>query len=248
MFVLHGTLVTAPPSAQAEAPPDNSGMVKMEEIAPLLRLLVQSVGDGSLGALNRCATQQSGMQSFQNTRFQPLPQARCDARFPPSSNTGNFCHYCSNPNCLVRMCPFIEEDVQAGRIMCNETGMIVLPNGNFVLRAIAGFNSITMRDRVYKWHHHNPNLLAPIAGGATVTQLMFGIAPETIDPYYVSHISNYQLMANDHITQLERELYALRQTRERFDGVYVPQYKSPRLRPTSRLTSPFRPDCSKSHE
>ncbi|KAI9060949.1 hypothetical protein FKP32DRAFT_1576974, partial [Trametes sanguinea] len=214
-FVLHGTLPAATTGESGRA--TNAGesrenVVKVEELAPLLRLLAQSVGEGAAHA-GAGLTNRGGNTNPFNTFF---------------------CHYCGGPNCQLRNCPFIDEDARAGRVYRNQDGRIMLPNGNFVPRHLPGFDGVTMRDRVYEWHRRNPNALAPQGqpqqappanapgqGGGTnpAAQLFFAIAPET------TTVAAFQLSTEERIDQLERELFNLRQGqgRARFDGVEVPR-------------------------
>ena len=151
---------------------------------------------------------------------------------------GNFCHYCGNANCLMCNCLFMEEDVKLGKILRNDQGLIIPPNGNFVLQQMAGFDSITMRDRVYEWHRCNSNSLANAGAGTMAQHFNFEVVS---DDHEAHAVTNFQLSTSDQIDQLEQELYALRQVqsrRELFNGVVIPLYRGLRSQPTS----PFRPD------
>ncbi|KAI9059923.1 hypothetical protein FKP32DRAFT_1579022 [Trametes sanguinea] len=169
-FVLHGTLPAATTGESGRA--TNAGesrenIVKVEELAPLLRLLAQSVGEGAAHAGAGLTNRGGNTNPFVPNRYNPGgPQGNRfgggayqsqDAR---AQNTF-FCHYCGGPNCQLRNCPFIDEDARAGRVYRNQDGRIMLPNGNFVPRHLPGFDGVTMRDRVYEWHRRNPNALAP---------------------------------------------------------------------------------------
>ncbi|KAI9058993.1 hypothetical protein FKP32DRAFT_1580670, partial [Trametes sanguinea] len=222
-FVLHGTVTATPPPAHATTSASNSGgtTVKIEDFASLLRMLTQAASEGTANASRAWRTgAPSGAPRYQGGF------AQGDQR--NTGVQGNFCHYCGNPGCQLRNCPFVEEDIRAGRCVRNQDGRVVLPNGNFVPRQIPGFDGITMRDRVYEWHRRNPNSLAP----PTANQMVLSITTE--EPRYAT-ASSYTLSAEDRIEQLERELFALHQARRtRFDGVHVP----PRRPPRSRTSSP----------
>ncbi|KAI9057626.1 hypothetical protein FKP32DRAFT_1583453 [Trametes sanguinea] len=217
-FVLHGTVTATPPPAHATTSASNSGgtTVKIEDFASLLRMLTQAASEGTANATANMANR------FANAaQGAPSGAPRYQGGFAQSDqrNTGvqgNFCHYCGNPGCQLRNCPFVEEDIRAGRCVRNQDGRVVLPNGNFVPRQIPGFDGITMRDRVYEWHRRNPNSLAP----PTANQMVLSITTE--EPRYAT-ASSYTLSTEDRIEQLERELFALQQARRtRFDGVHVP--------------------------
>ena len=228
-FVLHGTLATpaARSATTTAAGGSDSATVKVEDLGPLLRLLVQTVGEGGANALvnaaNRGPPPQQNAAGFQQ-RFQP--------NYPPAGQryqqeNGNFCHYCGNPGCLMRNCPFIEEDVRAGRISRAPDGRVVLPNGNFVPRYLPGFEGVTMRDRVYEWHRRYPNsLLAPPPAGQAA-QMVLSVSQD------YPMMASYQLDAADRIAHLEHEIFALRQSFGRFDGVEIPPFRGPRARPPS---------------
>ncbi|KAI0364102.1 hypothetical protein BV20DRAFT_908445, partial [Pilatotrama ljubarskyi] len=153
-FVLHGTQPTAAEAGRgAPGSEGREGVVKVKEIAPLLRFLAQSVGEGSVNANasgntnlfagNRYNAGAPSVNRYGSGAY--LPQ---DARL----QNGYFCHYCGGPNCQLRTCPFIEEDMRAGRVFRNQEGRVILPNGNFVPHHLPGYEGVTMRDRVYEWH------------------------------------------------------------------------------------------------
>ncbi|KAI0369226.1 hypothetical protein BV20DRAFT_946358, partial [Pilatotrama ljubarskyi] len=156
-FVLHGTQPTAVEAGQgapgSEGREGREGVVKVEEIAPLLCFLAQSVGEGSAN------TNTSGNTNlFAGNRYNasaPPVNRYGGGAYPPQDTclqNGYFCHYCGGPNCQLRTCPFIEEDMRTGRVFRNQEGRVVLPNGNFVPRHLPGYEGVTMRDRIYEWH------------------------------------------------------------------------------------------------
>ncbi|CDO74316.1 hypothetical protein BN946_scf184449.g1, partial [Trametes cinnabarina] len=241
-FVLHGTLSSASSSSQS-ANTSTGGLVKTEEIAPILRYLVQAIAEqpGNRGY---------GGNGFAGPRYQPNAPPPPPPRFPnapypqqdarPANNNNNFCHYCGNINCRLRTCPFVEEDTRAGRCRRDVDGRVILPNGSYVPRSLPNFDGVTMRDRVFEWNRRNANAMvppdqqnAPAAGqpGNQAAQLFFAVAPETPPA-----VANFHLTTDERISQLERELFALRAGRQRFDGVEVPQ----RRRSFSRNSPPTR--------
>ncbi|KAI0372512.1 hypothetical protein BV20DRAFT_908927, partial [Pilatotrama ljubarskyi] len=153
-FVLHGTQPTAAEAGRgAPGSEGREGMVKVEEIAPLLRFLAQLVSEGSANANTGGNT-----NPFAGNRYNasaPSVNRYGGGAYPPQDahlQSGYFCHYCGGPNCQLRTCPFIEEDMRAGRVLHNQEGRVVLPNRNFVPRHLPGYEGVTMRDRVYEWH------------------------------------------------------------------------------------------------
>jgi hypothetical protein len=53
--------------------------------------------------------------------------------------------FCSSTNHLVRECPFAVQYIQQKEIICDDTGRIALPDGNYVPQGIPGKN---LRERV----------------------------------------------------------------------------------------------------
>ncbi|KAI0326316.1 hypothetical protein GY45DRAFT_1348437 [Cubamyces sp. BRFM 1775] len=212
-FILHGTIIGGKVPSQsastATQPPPTT--LKMEDLAPIL----EGSANAAAHTANRFAGPPPGAPRYQ-PNFAPQEQ-----RYPPPG--GNFCHYCGNPGCQLRSCPFVEEDVRAGRCMRNQEGRVVLPNGNFTPRQLPGFDGITMRDWLYEWHRRsNANAPTPAA------QMVLSIVPD--EP----SASTFQLSAEDRIAQLEYEILALQQGRRmRFDSVEVPQPRKARPRQSS---------------
>lgn len=213
-FVLHGTTVTGTATAsRTSSTPAESSTVKVEDLAPLLKLLAKSISD-------------SGAQAA--TGSQPVVR---NSEGP----VNNFCHYCGDPGDRVATCKHVDKDIKAGRIMRNAEGKIVLPNGNFVPRSLAG---ITMRDRVYEWHRLNPGQMR-----SPSSQMMLQFAPSS------ETTSAFQLTSEDRIAQLEREILALR-SRRAFDGVELPapRYNRPRTPPATGQSAPANRATSGSSE
>ncbi|CDO78001.1 hypothetical protein BN946_scf184723.g8 [Trametes cinnabarina] len=215
-FVLHGTLSSASSSSQS-ANTSSSSLVKTEEIAPILRYLVQAIAEQP----GNCSY---GGNGFTGPRYQlnappPPPPRFPNAPYPqqkvcPMNNNNNFCHYCGNINCCLRTCPFVEEDTRAGRCRRYMDGRVILPNGSYVPRSLPNFDGVTMRDCVFEWNRWNANTMAPpdqqnvpAAGqpGNQAAQLFFAVAPETPPA-----VANFHLTTDECINQLEWELFALR--------------------------------------
>ncbi|KAI8973170.1 hypothetical protein BD414DRAFT_510245 [Trametes punicea] len=217
-FVLHSTVTAVPPPAHAITSASSFGgtTVKIEDFTSLLHMLTQAASEGTANVTTNMAN------CFANpAQGAPGGAPRYQGRFAQGDqrNTGvqgNFCHYCGNPGCQLRNCPFIKEDICAGHCMHNQDGRVVLPNGNFVPWQLPGFNEITMHDHIYKWHCRNLNGLTP----PTANQMVLSITTE--EPRYAA-TSSFMLSMKDRIEQLERKLFALQQARyTRFDGAHVP--------------------------
>ncbi|KAI9064920.1 hypothetical protein FKP32DRAFT_1611013 [Trametes sanguinea] len=211
-FVLHGTVTATPPPAHATTSASNSGgtTVKIEDFA---------------ARLTRPRTWRTGSRTPRKVHPAELRAIKADSRKATSATP-------AYKGISLRNCPFVEEDIRAGRCVRNQDGRVVLPNGNFVPRQIPGFDGITMRDRVYEWHRRNPNSLAP----PTANQMVLSITTE--EPRYAT-ASSYTLSTEDRIEQLERELFALQQARRtRFDGVHRSRTSSPPDRERGRSREP----------
>ncbi|KAI8969751.1 hypothetical protein BD414DRAFT_427986 [Trametes punicea] len=230
-FILHSTVMPVPPPAHAATSTGNSGgtTVKIEDFPSLLRMLTQAASEGTA---NATANMASGFAN--SAQGAPAGATRYQGGIVQGDQRrtgiqGNFCHYCCNLGCQLHNCPFVEEDIQADRCMRNQDGRVVLPNGNFVPRQLPGFDGITMRNRVYKWHRRNLNVHTP----PTANQMVLSITTE--EPRYAA-TSSFTLSTEVRIKQLERELFALQQARRtRFDGVHVPQRRPQRSRTSSPL-------------
>ncbi|CDO76659.1 hypothetical protein BN946_scf184469.g1 [Trametes cinnabarina] len=133
-FVLHGTLSSASSSSQS-ANTSSSGLVKTEEIVPILQYLVQAIAE-------QPGNRNYGGNGFVGPRYQPNAPPPPPPRFPnapypqqdarPANNNNNFCHYCGNINCRLQTCLFVEEDTRAGRCRRDVDGRVILPNGSYV--------------------------------------------------------------------------------------------------------------------
>ena len=212
-YVLTGAMVNLPaaaapvtqerPSAGARA-----ADLKVEDLAPLLKLLAKSMVEQNGAGSNFQGANPAAMTSAQRAAAGgPIGgQNQYDYR----ANSG-YCHYCGDAGCQVRFCRHAEEDIKEGRIARNGEGRIVLANGSFVPRNLPG---LTMRDRVFEWYRRYP-LAQGTAPAAPAAQMVLQVVPSApID------VSTFQLSTDARIDQLERELYALR-GRQAFDGVEI---------------------------
>ena len=193
------------------------------------------------------------------------PQVSQALRAPPPTNgvprsygppTGE-CHYCGTVGHTITNCPAVAEDLAAGRIVRNDEGRVVLPNGTFVPRVMAGNN---MRERVATWHKTYPghlaaNLLSSNARGDLYDP--YDPAYDGYSAYYdadvatlllgnVNTSSAYSLDAEARIQAIVRELNELRRNRGKvFDGVEVPppphKRRDPEMAPTREDAPPAIP-------
>lgn len=179
-FILHGTLTSV--TAQAAQQSADTTNIKMEDVAPLLKLLAQAV--------NR-ETQSRGLMSSAG----PSTGAASDL-----CNNGT-CHYCGNVNDRMSTCMHVEEDIKNGLIMRNAEKKIVLPNGTFILRSLPG---LTMRNHVYEWHRRNKaNNATKGQASGMLLEVAANAEESPSDPIVEANF-------NARIEQLERELMELR--------------------------------------
>lgn len=237
-YVLTGAIVNTPadatpaPPTQISRAPSGSDL-KMEDLAPFLKLLIRSAGEAPLNPAALTSAQRAAAGAPQ---AQLAPQAY-DYRNANPTNTA-YCHYCGDAGCQIRFCRHVEEDMKQGKIARNQEGKIVLANGAFVPRNIPG---ITMRDRVFEWYRRYP-MNPTVAPGAPAAQMVLQIAPPT------SEIASFHLSADERIEQLQREIFNLRNKKTVFDGVEIPS-RPPRIlpRPTigegARATAPAGPSA-----
>ena len=196
-FVLHGTLASA--TAQATQQPSNATNVKVEDLAPLLKLLAQAMNrDGQSRGSTSGASSSSNSGAAGNLR-----------------NDGT-CHYCGNANHRMANCEHVEEDIKNGLIARNAENKIVLANGTFVPRSLPG---LTMRDRVYEWHRRNK------ANNATTGKASSMLLEVAANAEEVASDPVVEANFNARIDQLEREIMELRRKRV-FDGVEIPVRRS----------------------
>lgn len=144
-YVLTGAIVNTPadatpaPPTQTSRAPSGSDL-KMEDLAPFLKLLIRSAGEAPPNPAALTSAQRAAAGAPQ---AQLAPQAY-DYRNANPTNTA-YCHYCGDAGCQIRFCRHVEEDMKQGKIARNQEGKIVLANGAFVPRNIPG---ITMREDV----------------------------------------------------------------------------------------------------
>ncbi|PCH37007.1 hypothetical protein WOLCODRAFT_92235 [Wolfiporia cocos MD-104 SS10] len=208
-FVLHGTQAGTSPAATSSAPAmaTDGTTVKVETI--------QSLIDAFTRTMQTFVTATS--VNAGSSRPAPAPQRTQDSTA--------HCHYCGDVNCMVGTCRHVEEDMRSGRVCWNSEGKVVLPNGSFVPRSIPG---ITIRNRVYEWHHRNPGNLATGQGNVSGNLLEISTA---------GAVDTFQLGVDDRIAALERELLTLRKGKEVFDGVEITTRRRPAGTAPARATT-----------
>ncbi|KAF8232157.1 hypothetical protein L208DRAFT_1273442 [Tricholoma matsutake] len=134
------------------------------------------------------------------------------------------CIFCGLTGHFISDCLVYQSYINEGKCKKNTEGKIILPNGQFTPRNIPGH---FIKDRIDKWTQQNsPSNVTPL--------LMYNIAPSTVSltpSRGVYQITNISTMAEDHIAQLEQEIYALQSGRPFVQGLPL-GVKSHTLTPT----------------
>ncbi|KAF8237281.1 hypothetical protein L208DRAFT_1517771, partial [Tricholoma matsutake] len=116
------------------------------------------------------------------------------------------CIFCGLTGHFISNCLVCQSYINKGKCKKNTEGKIVLPNGQFTPRSIP---SHFIKDRIDEWTQRNPpSNLTP--------SLMYNIAPSTVSSMPsrgVYQINDLSTMAEDRITQLKQEIYALQSGR-----------------------------------
>jgi hypothetical protein len=192
-FILQGAslqdLPMAPPSSTNSRTNDN-GYVKTETLASM-------------------------MAEFTKTMNEALSHSRSNVRpFARNQQDSNECNYCGGMH-YIRDCEKVEEDIKAGKCKKNQEGKVVLPNGFYVSRAMAGN---FMRDRIFEWHRRNPSSQSTATLLNTIDSRLLGPPPSTTTTTTAAPTkTTYQLTSNDRIAVLEAELFNLRTRKQGAD-------------------------------
>ena len=190
-FILQGTspIGVYVPKAQVSLPPasipsSSDGYIKQENFGAILAEFSKTIID----AIN-----------LNKRERVPAPYN--------NSDTGNRmkCNMCGGQH-FIRECKVVDEYTSAGKCKRNQEGKVVLPNGSFVPRSIAGE---FLRDRINEYHRRNP--VTPLATTLLHTVNSHINTPITEEPTSESIIrAAYQLSKQERIATLESELYNLR--------------------------------------
>jgi hypothetical protein len=188
-FILHGSTSTYamnvsspyPSSSTTPQPPTTSdGALKKEELLQIIEAFSQSIAKA----------------------IAPARQSNAST----SAKKGK-CFYCEGDH-FHKECALLQEHIDKGICKKNDEGKVVLPNGSYVARAVAGNN---MAERILTWHREN---------GTSSSAMFFGISadqPQSSQSAYILQHSN-----NNRIQELEREIYLLR-SRKVMEAVEIPR-------------------------
>lgn len=226
-FILHRTTAVSyqvtPSTPKAAVSADNTS-IKLEDLAPLFRLLVQGGNNTNTATTANHFLGPPNAGAFPVPNYQGMMQGAQGFQqggngFAANTLPNGFCHFCGDANHMLRNCPAVETDICEWKCLQNPEGLIVLPTGQFLPWQLPGFDGLTMHDRLYEWHRqehvHQGQNPAPALLAA---QMVLTIAKD--EPW----ASSFQFTAEDHIQQLEHELYMLRQGKEHFDSVEIPAF------------------------
>ena len=118
----------------------------------------------------------------------------------PSPPRNLCCHFCGRGH-FKNSCNVLKEYIRDGKCMLHDDGHIALPGRRFIPGTIAGK---TFKDCLNKWLWQNPDP----APATTTNSLLLDVFPDPVT-------TSFQLMADDHIHSLEKELFALRSHQEK---------------------------------
>ena len=149
-------------------------------------------------------------------------------RAPMPAARGFGCNFCGDPHHFIRVCPKVNEYIQAGKCARNAEGRLVLPNGWFVPNSIPGRN---LMERIDNYHAANPpanvhsvNIIEEAPSVSDTTDAATALMHDEVDE------SDDEL--NQEIEQLEILLGEVKKKanagrRTKFDGVVIPTKTGP---------------------
>ena len=118
----------------------------------------------------------------------------------PSPPCDLHCHFCGGGH-FKNSCDVLKEYIRDGKCILRDDGRIALPGRCFILGTIAGK---TFKDRLDKWLRQNPDPTPT----TTTNSLLLDVFPDPVT-------ASFQLMADDRIHSLEKELFVLRSRQEK---------------------------------
>ena len=122
----------------------------------------------------------------------------------PSPPHDLHCHFCGGGH-FKNSCDVLKEYICDGKCMLCDNGRIALPGGCFIPGMIAGK---MFKDHLNEWLWQNPDP----APATTTNSLLLDVFPDPVT-------ASFQLMADDRIHSLEKELFALCSCQEK--GVHT---------------------------
>ena len=228
------------PTSSVPSDPRLEGLIQV--VSDLTRAVTSNISSQRAPA-NPPLTQFSQQVSAPGGAFQNPAQWGSGQRNP--ANFSNDCVFCSSLQHLIRDCPIAAEYLKKGKVIRNNYGRLVLPDGYSPPRDTPGRN---MKERIdYVWRAEG------IQGKDTpshdTVSAHFLESPEecmfTVDASPTSHSGNdgysfdeqLQMMQAQIHSLLDAQTLAVQGRRERFDGVEVPR-RTGLPNPQKRLPQP----------
>ena len=187
----------------------------LEEIHDAVRFILHGTASYTLGCNDQ---QQATQMSSAITKAEPMIKtedftALLDVMKQAVSKMGNqgnqskpspprnlHCHFCGIGH-FNNSCNILKEYICNGKCILHKDGRIALPGGCFIPGTIAGK---MFKDHLDEWHQQNPDPTP----ATTTNSLLLDIFPNPVT-------ASFQLMADDHIHSLEKELFALHSCQEK---------------------------------
>ncbi|KAF7293377.1 hypothetical protein MIND_01114600 [Mycena indigotica] len=130
------------------------------------------------------------LASQARTNAAPSQSPQTPSNANPSANPGRSsgqrhpgCSYCLDLTHFMRECQKLIEDIKAGLVRRNEENKLVLPDGRYPSRALAGQ---CLRERILAWHEQNP-------GQKLTPQLIVDVVKKPATPTPVPWVDSFVL-------------------------------------------------------
>jgi hypothetical protein len=122
-----------------------------------------------------------------------------------------YCLFCGHQGHYIGACLVCQQYITDGKCKKNAEGKIVLMTGQYCPRNIPGRH---IKDRIDEWNKRN---------AASTTSLLYSFVPATthnVEPQVAVTTTSTQT-TEDRIAALEQEIFQLRSTNKKFDGVEI---------------------------
>ncbi|KAF7293394.1 hypothetical protein MIND_01116400 [Mycena indigotica] len=147
------------------------------------------------------------LASQARTNAAPSQSPQTPSNANPSANPGRSsgqrhpgCSYCLDLTHFMRECQKLIEDIKAGLVRRNEENKLVLPDGRYPSRALAGQ---CLRERILAWHEQNP-------GQKLTPQLIVDVVKKPATPTPVPAVDSFVLSDEQRLEAIAVEQQMLR--------------------------------------
>ncbi|KAF7303483.1 hypothetical protein MIND_00577300 [Mycena indigotica] len=147
------------------------------------------------------------LASQARTNAAPSQSPQTPSNANPSANPGRSsgqrhpgCSYCLDLTHFMRECQKLIEDIKAGLVRRNEENKLVLPDGRYPSRALAGQ---CHRERILAWHEQNP-------GQKLTPQLIVDVVKKPATPTPVPAVDSFVLSDEQRLEAIAVEQQMLR--------------------------------------